>query len=224
MSNTDSFIEEVTEEVRRDRLFAMMKKYGWIAVLVVVLIVGGASWNEYTKARTRAASEALGDAVVTALDANEAPARAENLAQIETDNPGGAAVVAMLQASALQESGDTEGAIAALETVAVNGDLEPIYRNIAAFKALVLRWDTADPADLRVGFEALAQAGSPLRLLAEEQLALLDIRDGQTDAAIERLQAILDDAELSADLQQRAAQAIVALGGEPRDRDAGTDG
>ena len=33
MSNPDSFIDEVTEEVRRDRLFAVFRKYGWIGVL-----------------------------------------------------------------------------------------------------------------------------------------------------------------------------------------------
>jgi hypothetical protein len=32
MSDTDSFIDEVTEEVRRDRMFFMLKRYGWIAV------------------------------------------------------------------------------------------------------------------------------------------------------------------------------------------------
>ena len=40
MSDTDSFIDEVTEEVKRDRLFATMRKYGWIAVLIVLLLVG----------------------------------------------------------------------------------------------------------------------------------------------------------------------------------------
>ena len=43
MSNPDSFIEEVTEEVRRDRLFALFRKYGWIGVVLVLAIVGGAS-------------------------------------------------------------------------------------------------------------------------------------------------------------------------------------
>jgi fermentation-respiration switch protein FrsA (DUF1100 family) len=42
VSDTDSFIDEVTEEVRRDRLFGLMKRYGWIAALAVLLIVGGA--------------------------------------------------------------------------------------------------------------------------------------------------------------------------------------
>ena len=41
MSNSDGFIEEVTEELRRDQMLAKLKKYGWIAVLAVLLIVGG---------------------------------------------------------------------------------------------------------------------------------------------------------------------------------------
>ena len=40
MSQSDSFIEEVTEEVRRDRLFATMKRFGWIAIVLVLRIVG----------------------------------------------------------------------------------------------------------------------------------------------------------------------------------------
>ena len=46
MSETDSFIEEVTEEVRRDKLFGYLKKYGWIAVVVVVGAVGTTAWLE----------------------------------------------------------------------------------------------------------------------------------------------------------------------------------
>ena len=54
MSDTDSFIDEVNEEVRRDRFYFMLKRYGWIAVLAVILLVGGAAWNEYQKAQARA--------------------------------------------------------------------------------------------------------------------------------------------------------------------------
>ncbi len=106
--------------------------------------------------------------------------------------------------------------MAELEEVARTGELPEIYRQIAAFKALTLQTDSLPAADRRLQFEALAQPGAPLRLLAEEQLALIDIAEGQTEAAIGRLQAILQDAETSADLQQRAAQVIVALGGEPQ--------
>ena len=56
MSNTDSFIEEVTEEVRNDKLFALFRKYGWIAGLAVVVMVGGTAWSEWNKSNARANS------------------------------------------------------------------------------------------------------------------------------------------------------------------------
>ena len=61
----------------------------------------------------------------------------------------------------------------------------------------------------------MANPGAPLRLLAEEQLALIDIEEGKVDAALTRLEAVRQDAEASVDLQQRATQLIVALGGKP---------
>ena len=67
MSDTDSFIDEVTEEVRRDQLFLMLKKYGWIGGVAVVLIVGGAAIREYGKSEDRAAADDKARQVVDKL-------------------------------------------------------------------------------------------------------------------------------------------------------------
>ena len=99
MANEDSFINEVTEEVRRDRLFSLFRRYGWIAALVVVLIVGGAAWNEWRRAQARAEAEARGDAVLAALDADAAEARAEAIGNAAVAETGDlSAVLAMLAA------------------------------------------------------------------------------------------------------------------------------
>ena len=217
MSDTDSFIEEVSEEVRRDRLFALFRKYGWIPALLIVLIVAGASWNEYRKAQARSAAQALGDQILSALDQNDAEARAADLANVQGNTPGAKAIVEFALAGARADAGQVGGAVASLEAISTNGDLPLIYRQIASFKALTLQTDTLGPDERRIGFEALAQPGAPLRLLAEEQLALIDISAGDSDAAIARFQMILQDAETTSDLQQRAAQAIVALGGTPEE-------
>ncbi|MEX0364856.1 MAG: hypothetical protein AB3N22_02220 [Ruegeria sp.] len=215
MSDTDSFIEEVTEEVRRDRMFLLLRRWGWVGALAVIAIVGGAAFNEYQKAKARSAAENLGDKIIAALAENDEAARAGKLVGIEAESAGGTAVVQMLTAAAQSNSGNPEGAVEALNSVATNGELPEIYRQIAAFKALLLQSDSLPAADRRQQFEALAQPGAPLRLLAEEQLALIDISEGGTDAAVTRLQAIIQDAEASVDLQQRASQLIVALGGTP---------
>ena len=215
MSETDSFIEEVTEEVRRDRLFALFRRYGWIALVLIAIVVGGAAWNEYRKAQDRAAAEALGDELLSALSRNDAAQRAADLSAITATTPGGNAMIEFLLAGAQAEAGQTKAAVAALEAIAANGELPDIYRQIASFKALTLQAEKLPAADRRAGFDALAQGGMALRLLAEEQLALIDMGEGKTDEAIARFQSIIKDAEATSDLQQRAAQAIVALGGKP---------
>ena len=213
MSDTDSFIDEVTEEVRRDRLYGLLRKYGWIAVAVIFAIVGGASWSEYQKAQASRAAQDLGDQVIAAIALEDSTAQAQAFATMDPATPGGTAIARMLQAAALEEAGDTAGSVAALNAIATLGELPQIYRNIAAFKALTLQTGTLAVADRRIAFEALAQPGAPLRMLALEQLAMIEIETGQADAAIAAFTAILEDAEVTADLQQRARQAIVALGG-----------
>ncbi|WP_375699763.1 hypothetical protein [Pseudophaeobacter sp. TrK17] len=214
MSDTDSFIDEVTEEVRRDRLFGTLKRYGWIGGLAVVLIVGGASLREYNKAQELAASQKLGDDMIAALSSDDDLQRADSLSKISAQTPGGAAVLAMLQAGALADAGQQDEAVARLQAVALDAELPLIYRHIASFKALGMQQDSLSIAERRLQFEALAQPGAPLALLAAEQMALLDIEAGDPDAAIDRLKAIIQDAGVTADLKERATQVMVALGGE----------
>ncbi|MEP2027817.1 MAG: tetratricopeptide repeat protein [Paracoccaceae bacterium] len=217
MSNADSFIEEVSEEVRRDKLYGLLKRYGWIAVVLILLVVGGAAWSEWSKAKTRAAAENLGDAMLAALELNDSAARVSALESItpETGSAAGHPVLEFMLAAQQAGAEDNDAAVATLNALATNGDVPEIYRQIAAFKALGLAKDSISATEKRTQYEALARAGAPLRLLAEEQLALLDVEDGNIEGAIERFQSILDDAEVSSGLQQRAAQVIVALGGTP---------
>ncbi len=215
MSDVDSFIDEVTEEVRRDRLYLLLRRWGWVGVLAVVIIVGGAAFNEYRKARTTAAAEKLGDEILASMEQNSSADRAADLAEIAAGSAGGDAVLQMLLSASQAEAGSDSDAVASLNKIAVQGELPEIYRAIAAFKALLLQEETLPAADRRQQFEALATPGAPLRLLAEEQLALIDVAEGNTQAAIDRLQALRQDAEVSIDQQRRAAQLIVALGGKP---------
>ncbi len=224
MSNTDSFVEEVNEEVRRDRLYGLLRRYGWIAVLAIFVIVGGAAFSEYRKAQATAKAEALGDAMLAALTLNESAQRAEALSAIEPQTPASGAVLRLMTAAEQAEAGDVPTAVQTLDQLAVDGSVPQIYRQLAGFKAVTLQGTSAPVADRRQAFEAMAQPGNPLRLLASEQLALIDIETGEAQAAMDRYQAIINDAEVTSDLQQRALQVIVALGGEPDLADDGSMG
>jgi len=215
MSDTDSFIEEVTEEVRRERLFGYLKRYGWIGVAAVVLIVGGTAWNERAKSQAALAAQDLGDAILLAYDSNDPAERAETLETIQTANPTARAALDMITAAELTDSDQIDAAADRLTALAANNDVPEIYRQLAAFKALLVQSETLDAGARISGFEQIAVPGHPMRLLAQEQLALISAETGETDRAIDQLQVILSDAEATQGLQQRALQVIVALGGEP---------
>ncbi|MEM6888022.1 MAG: tetratricopeptide repeat protein [Pseudomonadota bacterium] len=215
MSDTNSFIDEVNDEVRRDKFYAALRRYGWIAALLVVLIVGAAAWNEYRKSQARAQAEAVGDALLAALAGPDAAGRLSALDSVPASAPGTQAVTAFLRAAQAEETGDLAAAVAALDAVAVDGALPEIYRQLAAFKSLSLQIPTMPENELRQGFEVLGATGAAFSLLAREQIALLDVRAGNTEAALAGYQAILSDAAVTPDLQQRALQVIVALGGAP---------
>jgi hypothetical protein len=79
MSNPESFIDEVNEELKRDRLFAAMRKYGWIAVVGVLLPDGrlaAAYYDQNRRALVLAAEATRGgnDFAETVLDGNVAGA------------------------------------------------------------------------------------------------------------------------------------------------------
>ena len=213
MSETDSFIQEVSEEVRRDQLFRLIKKYGWIPVLLVVVLVGGASYNEIRKARAETAAQAFGDGIVTAMSLDDPSERAAALDGVAASGEQ-SALLSLIAAGEDAVAENKESAILRLRTVTTDTTLPEIYRQIAELKLILLEGDSLSLDERRARLQPLAIPGAPFRLLAEEQLALTDITDGQTDAALERLDAILVDGEATAGLRRRVSQLIVALGGD----------
>ena len=214
MSNTDSFINEVTEEVRRDRLFAYFRKYGWIGLLLVVAVVGGTAWSEWTDARTSAAAQEFGDALSAAITNTDTVARIEALAAIDTFGASKGVVRDLLIAGDQAQIGRQNEAIEILDRISSNGDLPEIYRQIAAFKSLMLQSESMSVEERRLSFERLAASSTGLRTLAAEQLILIDIELDEIDSAIERLQDLRAAPDAGPNLQQRAGQAILALGGK----------
>ena len=213
MSESDSFIEEVSDEVRRDRLYGYLRRYGWIGVLAVVLIVGGAAVNEWRKARAQAEARATGDALLAALETADADARQNALAGVEID--GGAGDVVSLLFGAERLAADAPAAAAeALRPLAQDPDAPAIYSDLAALKLVMLGDAGVDETTRAQLLERLSAAGAPYRLLAREQQAHAHISAGRPDEAVSVARELLEEQGLTPGLRQRLAQLIVALGGE----------
>ena len=212
MSNPESFIDEVTEEVRRDKLFGYFRRYGWIGVLAVFLLVGGAAYREYQLAAKQADSEAFGDAVLDALDRDDPAERSAALAAV--DAPGQRrALLGLLQSS--DPETDKAAALAALALVAGDATLPASYRDLAVLRRVIVAGADLPAEERRALLNPIAEPGRPYRTLALEQLALLLVETGEPAAAITALEALRQDQEATPGLRRRAGQMIVALGGQP---------
>jgi hypothetical protein len=211
VSNPESFIEEVSEEVRRDKVNSLVRKYGWIGVLIVILIVGGAAYNEYAKAQRMAAAQAFGDGLYAALESTTPDSRLLALSEI-TPPETGAALLALIQAA--ESAGTPDAAAEALSSVANDPETPDLYRDLARLR-LVMMGDAAAPvSERRALLDGMILGAGPFRLLALEQRALLEVEAGETETAIATLQEVIRAAGASRAQQQRAAQLIVALGGD----------
>lgn len=210
MSNNDSFIDEVTDEVRRDKLYAAFRKYGWIGVVAILAIVGGTAFQQWQQSREQARAQAFGDAVLDALDLGAADERMAALADVPATGAQAGLLGLMLSTD---PEADKAGALAALDKVAADTTLAPLYRDLAILRRAIVAGADSPVADRRAALEGIAVAGRPYRVLAQEQLALLAIEEGQPDTAITLLTALLTDQEASVGLRTRASQLIVALGG-----------
>jgi len=212
VSNPDSFINEVTEEVRRDKLFGYFRRYGWIAIVVVLLIVGGAAFREYRLAATQAESRAFGDAVLDALDRDDPAVRSAALAAIAASGQR-RALLGLLQST--DPETDKAATLAALASVADDATLPASYRDLAVLRRVLVAGADLPAADRQALLDPIAAPGRPYRTLALEQLALLSVETGDISAAVTALEALRQDQEASPGLRRRAEQMIVALGEKP---------
>ena len=209
MSNPDSFIDEVTDEVRRDRLFAAFRKYGWVGVVLVLMIVGGAAWTEWQKASAASRAQAFGDAALAALE-KPAGDRVAALAALAAD--GEQKGIRDLLVAANPQA-DKAGALAALDQVAADAAMPQVYRDLAVLRRVALAGTDQPLAERRAALQGVAIAGRPFRTLAQEQLAYLLIEEGKPTEALKALTDLIQDQEAPQAMRRRLGLVITALGG-----------
>ena len=215
MSDTDSFLQEVSEELRRDRLYRNMRKYGWIAILVVIVIVGAATYREYLKSQAETKAELFGTSIIDALNEKNAADRISKLQKINAPGENAKAVVAMLLSAELIGNETASLEMSSLSDAIEGLSIDPHYRDLLNFKILLKSSEIMNLDERMKAFKALSKPGNPFRLLAEEQMALIELELGNTENAIEKISQILLDAELTTGLRNRATQMMIALGKDP---------
>ena len=208
MSETDSFIAEVTEDVRRDRLFGLFRRFGWIPAALIVIIVSGTAYNEWSKSKADKLAQVRGDALLAAMDTVDEVARASALNEIASQGPEN--IVAQMLAA----GGKDENSINFLNAVIINTDQPEYIRDLAKLKLTMIPGAQTKEQKLKT-LDILSQPGGIYRNAAVEILVAFELELGNLNKAIEFLKSHIQDAEASRAQVQRMAELLVALGSEP---------
>tara|TARA_B100000780_G_scaffold276508_1_gene245235 strand:+ start:941 stop:1579 length:639 start_codon:yes stop_codon:yes gene_type:complete len=208
MSDTDNFINEVTEEVRRDRLFGYFRRYGWIPAVIILALVGGTAYSEWSKSVIAQAAQVRGDALLDALDVQDKPESISALSSIAAQEDGD--VVASFLVAGLDQSLASE----LLMAIASNSDQPGYIRDLARLK-LAATPDAISKDDAALILTDLSAPGGLYRNAATEILVALELQRGNRDVALLLLQSHVQDAGATQAQIQRMGELIVALGATP---------
>lgn len=213
MSNNESFMQEVSEEVRKDRFYRILKKWGWVGIALIVALVGGASFNEWNKESKINSARNLGDRVLAAIASKDVT----DLKEIEIKNVSQDIFIKNLMSAILFSDDKLDASKKALEEIGDIPGITKTYKDLNAFKLGLLLLKSGNlTGEERFGvFEALVDPGSPFRSLAKEQQALILIEQGNIELAIKTLMEITDDSETTDTLRRRVAQLRISLGSDP---------
>ncbi len=208
MSDSDSFIREVTEEVRADRMYKLWRRYAPLVIGGIVAIVGAAAaWQWWQYAEAEAAKE-RGGAFLSAGE--DVFARQAVVEQVD----GPAEAVARLDLAAAQAAaGDTAAAIETYRSVATDARLKRAYTDLAALEAARLEAPGLPLEEAEGALAGLAGEGAPYRPLALELRAALRLNAGDREGAEADLEAILAEPGLTRGLAARARQMLAILAG-----------
>lgn len=208
---TDSFLDEVNEELRRDRLYRILRRYGPFAIAAIIGLVGWTAWTEASDAAETAAAREAGAVVLDAFEADDGPTALVDAAE---SVEGGAAMLARLSAAgALLDDGDAAGAAEQYARIAADETLERVYRDLAELKGAMAIFSEADPEALLSQLRPLTEPGRPFRPSAFELSAAAHLRLGDVDAARWSLMQSMVEGEAPQSLIGRASATLDALGG-----------
>lgn len=207
-TNPDLAAQEVDDELRRDEMNRLWKKYGKFVIggaVGIVLAVGGTQLYKYQVRSTQESNSAKFSGAMEKAEADGADAAAIWSAVAPELDAGYAALAELRAASALAAAGKAEAAIAAYDALAASTDGDIILREYAQLRAGLLVVDkTGDLDGARSRFTVLAVAEKPWYYSAVEQLAFLDMKQGDTETAYERFATLADDAGTPQSIGTRA--------------------
>lgn len=217
-NDTDSFVHEVDQSLREDRMLGIAKRYGpWLIVafaVVLAVMVGWQLWSEQQRSASRAHADEYVAAQEMARSGNLDGAKVE-FERLSGDGPRNYRVMARMERAAILESqGDLEAALAEFDAAAEAAS-DPVMRQTAQMRAAYIAAETQDFEALQTRLQPLTESDTRISYLARELLAIEAWEAGQTDIARDTLENLTLAFDAPEGVRQRSQVALSVIGPAP---------
>ena len=216
MANPESFLEEVAEEVRRDRLFKFFKKNGWIIAFVVLVALCASIAYEWRKNSEISRAKSNGDLLTLALEKSQKGNLEELLGLLSDNSPylrpssDLMAVTKLYYAELLYNiDNDSSESMSVLKEIFSNESISTTLRQLAKIKYLLLfSGDNKVKQDL---IDELSSPDNHYRFLAQEHKVQTYLASGMSDEANRQIDILLNDLEVSEQQKRRLMDLKLAI-------------
>ncbi|KQM28802.1 MULTISPECIES: tetratricopeptide repeat protein [unclassified Sphingomonas] len=214
--NNEAFIREVDEELRREQMSNIGKRYGlWIIVAVLVVLAAFGGWTWWNHHQNTLAGE-QGEQLAIALDDIQ-QGRVAQASDIvgkltSSDKDAVRATALLTQADMLLSKNDTKGAAAAFAKVAADETLAQPFRDMALVRQTAVEYDSLQPQQVIDRLRGLADKGSPWLGSAGEMVAVAYLRQNKLQQAGQTFGLIAQSDGVPDSIRARAVQMAGSLG------------
>lgn len=213
---SETFVKEVDENLRRDRIrdFFQENKSYLIAALVLFLAAsGGIIWYQQHRVQTAEAHvEQLAQIYKDISVGNTAkvPQQLDDLSQ--SSSKAVRATALFTRAAFAIQQNDPKVAIATFKRIRDDSSLPDAYHDAALIRQTALEFDQLQPQEVIARLEPLAKSGNPWFGSAGEMTALALIKQGKKQEAGQLFAAIAKDKTAPESIRGRSIQIAASLG------------
>jgi hypothetical protein len=214
--DSDTFLREVDDELRRERVTSFFTRYGsWIIGGVLLLLAAIGGWIYWQHSQATAAGEASEKLiqVVEQLDGHNARAAAGTIDELAgSDRPGYRIAGLFARANAQIQTNAIPAAIDTLKSIAGDDSAPQPYRDVALIRQTQLEFDRLNPNEVIQRLQPFAQTGNPWHGSAGEMMGVALMKAGHPDQAARVFEALARDLSVPDSIRARATQLASTLG------------
>jgi len=214
-TENEAFLREVDENLRRDQMTGLARKWGTAGAMVIGLFLMGLAAFLWWRSHKAEQAGKDGEQFVQVLGAAEVGGVAAGdprLTALSNSPRDGYRALAKLTQASLTTKDDAAAGAKAYQAIAGDTAMPQPIRDLATVRAVSLQFDSLPPADVVAKLKPLAVATNPWFGTAAELTAMAYLKMNRKDLAGPLFGAIARDSNAPVGLRSRAAGMATALG------------